>query len=440
MSLRKSIKKVIPEFVLARLRHIRGKLRERKRLRHELKLIKAQPELHSRAIEKIRTKNGPINVVFFAIFDSVWKYDVLYQLMEKDPRFHPSILVCPVVNYGKDNMLSNMEKCYNLFKQRGYNVIRSYNNNTDAYVDVRKELHPDIIFYTNPYEGLIDDRYYIRQYSDILTAYTPYSIPENRNFSCFDILLVNLLWKDYMGYPELTENIMNYSRNKAGNLVNTGYPGIDIFIKENQNVLDVWKIKDKKIKRIIWAPHHTIENQEGWVYYSTFLKYCNYLLRIASTYKNFIQICFKPHPLLKNKLYKFWGVEKTNKYYQKWADLQNGMLNDGAYEDLFITSDAIIHDCGSFIGEYLYTKKPAMFLSNGIPFNEQYNNLAQKCLQNYYIGYNENDIDLFIQNLIKGDDSLKIIREEFVKNELMPPYNNLASQNIIDNIISELRL
>lgn len=439
MSLRKSIKKVIPEFVLARLRHIRGKLRERKRLRHELKLIKAQPELHSRAIEKIRTKNGPINVVFFALRESVWKYDVLYKLMEEDSRFNPTILVCPVVNYGQENMLKNMDKCYSVFKDRGYNVMRAYNSVTNKYVDVRKEFKPDIIFYSNPYEGLIDDRYYIKQFSDILTAYTPYSIPEDINFISFDSYLVNMLWKNYMGCSKISKKITNYSRNKASNLVNVGFPGTDKFVKDNFNVNDPWKIKDKTTKRIIWAPHHTITDYVP-VFYSTFLSYYEFMLDMAVKYKGKIQIAFKPHPLLKNRLNLLWGEEKTNAYYEKWDSLSNGLLNDSAYEDLFNTSDAMIHDCGSFISEYLYTRKPTMFLSNGKDFKDQYNDFAIECLENYYIGRTKSDIEYFINNLVDGKDPLKEKREKFYTQELLPPNGKLASENIIDDIVKELDL
>ena len=80
--------------------------------------------------------------------------------MERHPRFEPVILVCPVVNYGYENMLSRMHQAYDFYRKKGYRVVCSYDEATGRYVDVRKELHPDLIFYTNPYEGLIDERYF----------------------------------------------------------------------------------------------------------------------------------------------------------------------------------------------------------------------------------------------------------------------------------------
>lgn len=438
MSIKQTIKRILPSFILKPLQRVYHPIAVRRRIREENKLIAQAKPLHEQAVERVRKKEGPLNVVFFALMDSVWKYDVLYRLMEKDPRFNPTILVCPVVNYGRDNMFMNMERCYNLFKSRGYNVIRSYTSATDKYVDVREELKPDVIFYTNPYRGLIDDRYYITQFPDILTCYVPYYIRESNNPQIsYNALFQNLLWKLYLETDYAQSVACANSRIQGRNVEVSGYPGIDQYIDRRYNPKDNWKIKDRKVKRIIWAPHHTITDYTA-VFYSTFLLYFDVMLELAKKYKDKIQITFKPHPLLKNRLDLMWGKEKTLEYYEKWKNLENGMLNDGAYEDLFLTSDAIIHDSGSFIGEYLYTGKPAMFLTNGIDFKAQYNEFAQECLQQYYLGKNKEDIEKFLIDLINGKDSLKEKRINFLKTKLMPPNGKLASENIIDNLVKEL--
>lgn len=438
MSIKQTLKRILPDFILKPLQKIHYVAVNRERLIEEGKLIAQTKTLQEQALEKVRKKKGPLNVVFFALMDSVWKYDELYQLMEKDTRFNSTILVCPVVTYGRDNMLMNMDKCYNLFKSRGYNVIRSYNSQTDKYIDVREELKPDIIFYTNPYEGLIDDRYYITQFPEVLSCYVPYYMSEaNHPQISYNTLFQNLLWRFYLE-TEYAHNVACInSRIKGRNVVVSGYPGIDKFIYKKYLPKDNWKIKDNKVKRIIWAPHHTITDYT-FVSYSTFLYYYDFMFELANKYKNKIQITFKPHPLLKNRLDLMWGKEKTLEYYEEWKNLENGMLNDGAYEDLFLTSDVIIHDSGSFIGEYLYTGKPAMFLSNGRDFKVQYNAFAQECLKHYYIGKNKEDIEIFIVNLINGKDMLKEKRNLYLKNKLMPPNGKLASENIIDNLVKEL--
>jgi hypothetical protein len=440
MPIKDHIKSLLPNSVLAPMQRLHYRFTRRKIAKAEASMIAQQKQLHKEAVAKIIEKEGPLNVIFFAIMDSVWKYDTIYNMMAADPRFNPTILVCPVVNYGRDNMLNNMDKCYNLFVGRGYNVVRAYNPVNNHYIDVRKDLNPDIIFYTNPYEGLIDNRYFIKRFRDILTVYVNYYFSEGKEWdSQCNLILHNLLWKRYCETEEMVQACRRYSRNKGTNAVLTGYPGIDKFIKEDSTATDVWKIKDRKIKRIIWAPHHTISDYAP-VFYSTFLSYSEFMLELAKKYNGRIQIAFKPHPILKNRLNIMWGKEKTTQYYNTWDTLNNGMLNDSDYEDLFLTSDAIIHDSGSFIGEYLYTRKPAMFLSNGIPFDKQYNQTAQACLKNYYIGKTKDDIEQFIINLIEGADPLREQRLAFIDRELMPPNGKLASENIIDDIVKSLKL
>lgn len=439
-SFKSLINKIVPDQILLPIQRLHGRICSRKQLKEEAQLIKTQKEKHFEAIKNIKNKKEPLNVVFFATFDSVWKYDKLYQLMTNNPRFNTTILVCPVINYGRDNMLLNMNKCYDLFISKGYNVVKAYNSKEDNYLDVKKELNPDIIFYTNPYEGLIDNKYFIKNFTDTLTCYVDYFYSEGYDwkFQC-DLILHNLVWKRYCEHKELYNECKSKSRNRGTNCVYSGYPGTDAFIDKRSIFKDVWKIKDRKLKRIIWAPHHTI-TAYAFVNYSTFLYYYDFMFEMAEKYKDKIQICFKPHPILKNRLDIEWGVERRKAYYEKWENLPNGMLDDGQYDSLFMTSDAIIHDCSSFIAEYLYTGKPAMFLSKNIPFEKQYNKTAISCLNKHYIGKNKQDIEDFILNMINENDPMLKERMSFVHDFLMPPNGKLASENIMNDIVKELNL
>ena len=71
----------------------------------------------------------------------------------------------------------------------------------------------------------------------------------------------------------------------------------------------------------------------GCLSYSCFLRYYQVFLNIAEKYKDKIQIAFKPHPLLKVKLskHKEWGQQRTEDYYKKWQNLENGQLEEDDY-------------------------------------------------------------------------------------------------------------
>lgn len=394
-------------------------------------------KMQKKALKRLKGKER-LRCVFFALFDEVWKYDGVYRLMSSNPRFEPIVLVCPVVNYGKDNMLNRMDKCYKYFKSKGYNVIKSYNPETDEYIDVYKELAPDLIFYTNPYEGLIDMRYYIDKFRDVLTVYVPYFFGESVNYKvAYNNLFSNLVWRKYVETVKHRAFAIKYADNKGVNTCVVGYPGIEALIDKGY----VASYKDWKLgnnverKRIIWAPHHTLE-AVGTCHYSCFLMYCDFMIKMAEKYSDKIQIVFKPHPLLRNKLNEIWGVEKTTLYYSKWEEMPNTALKEGDYEDLFLTSDAMIHDSGSFLIEYLYTNKPVMRTLNDIPLEKMYNPFALECLNHYYFANNDNDIEIFIQNVINGVDSLKEQRTKFVNEVLMP--KGSPSQNIIDDILDSI--
>ena len=157
------------------------------------------------------------------------------------------------------------------------------------------------------------------------------------------------------------------------------------------------------------------------------------MIELAKKYSDSVCFVFKPHPLLKNKLYKKWGKEKTDSYYHLWEEMENTSLNEGAYENLFIESDAMIHDSASFIVEYLYLNKPVMRTLNGEDLKVLYNTFGLQCIDNHYIAQNKEDIEQFIKNVIDGKDPMKEQRTKFV-NEMLIPQGS-PSQNIIDDLL-----
>lgn len=385
---------------------------------------------HRKALRNVNDKSV-IRCVFMCLFEEVWKVDKVYKKMITDSRFDPIIIVCPVVNYGEENMVARMNQCYDYFSRKGYHVVKSYNEETNRYIDLRHELFPDIIFYTNPYRGLIDERYYITNFPDILTVYVPYYFNEGVGYDvAYNNLFQNLIWRRYVETDFHKGLSKKYGINRGKNSVVTGYPGIENLIDGHAPSDEIWPQKEKK--RIIWAPHHSLE-AVGTCNYSCFLQYSDFMLKMAQKYFDKIQIVFKPHPLLKNRLYKLWGKEKTDNYYNQWESLPNTALKEGEYIDLFLTSDAMIHDSGSFLIEYLYVNKPVMRTLNGIPLERLYNEFALECLKYYYLAENEEIVEQFIQNVINGVDPLKEQRTKFINDVLMP--KGSPSQNIIDDIL-----
>lgn len=387
-----------------------------------------------KTLKRLKGKNQ-LNCVFFALESSVWKYDKIYTIMSNDKRFCPTILVCPIVNFGKDNMIRKMEACYSFFNDRGYNVIKAYDENSDTYIDV-KSLNPDIVLYTNPYKGLIDDRYYITNLKDVLTIYVPYFINCSivKGFSN-NQPLHNLVWRKYVETEYEFQLAKVEQRRRGQNVVYTGYPGIEQLIdKGYKPESNPWKVNNTDLKRIIWAPHHTIE--KGQFGHTCFLDYCDFMLEMVSKYENSVQFVFKPHPVLRNKLDVLWGKEKTDLYYSRWASLPNSTIHENDYVDLFLTSDAMIHDSGSFIVEYLYVNKPVMRTISDLPLTDQFNKFGLACLKQYYLSNTKDEVESFIVNVINDKDPMREQRTKFVNDVLMP--KGSPSQNIVNDILDSI--
>lgn len=375
-----------------------------------------------------------------ALEASSWKYDSVYKMLLNDPNFNPIILVCPQVNRGHEFMLEKLRQCNDFFYQKGYNYICSFNEKTSEYIDANT-LSPDIIFYTNPYKGLIDDRYYIDQFPAALTCYVNYAYNNHIHEFGFNLPFHRQVWRYFIECVDNKKLVESLSPINGVNCVVSGYPMFDAYTCGTNEGIN-WKLKDRKHKRIIWSPHHTISIQTELLRYSTFELYYDVIWNLSQKYKNEVQFVFKPHPLLKEALYRLdgWGKGRTDAYYEMWSKGENTAIAEGEYVDLFNSSDAMINDSGSFTIEYLYTCKPCLLLNN---YNRQAdaNIVSLKAIDCWYQATDATQIENFIKEvLLQGVDPLKSKREAFYNEVLLPPNGCTVAENIVNEIKKELRL
>lgn len=124
------------------------------------------------------------------------------------------------------------------------------------------------------------------------------------------------------------------------------------------------------------------------------------------------------------------GIERTDLYYNQWAEMSNTIFVEGQYDSLFNSSDGMIHDCSTFMVEYLYTGKPLMFVKKEhsvYPLNE----FGNQCLNLHYQGQDIKDIQKFLMDIVlQGNDPMYNSRQEFKNLELLPPNNRTVAENI----------
>lgn len=418
------IKKIIPLPLLKGLMYFRAQFPPL-----NLRQLKLS---HKTRITKIR-KNNKAKVIFLAGNLSMWRYQEIYEKLSSDKRFEITIMICPPAMRKDKQTIHELENYFNRLQMPFINACEI---DSHQYID---RCDPDIIFYCQPYDSALENAFDCEHNLGRLLCYVPYSLlTVNKEFA-YNSLLHNCAWRFYQPTRLHLKTSRQLSVNLGENIRVVGEPHADDFAKPID--CDPWKKnQDGKIrKRIIWAPHASIQkisslNRHG------FLWLHNAMLHFAEKYKDCIQIAFKPHPYLKDSLREMWGEDKTNEYYEKWEYAENTQLETGEFIDLFKTSDAMIHDCGSFTGEYLFTSKPVMFTTRDK--SELYDNadyFGTECLNCHYFGQDIEEVEQFIIGIINGsDDPLLEKRLSLKQRFLTPPNGQSVAKNVYDDIVHSI--
>ena len=400
----------------------------------------AQQKAYALEVARLKGTKEPLNVVFMVLYSAVWKYDSVYKLMEKDPRFKPLILVCPVADYGKEHMVENFRPTVEMFKKKGYNVMSAYDETTDTFVNI-DDLKPDLLMYAFQWSSHVDPRYNVYTLQKYLKCYVNYSFKNNPFEWSIASREQGIMWMYFSECEDNKKLAQSFNQHEFQNIHVVGYPIYDE-VQETEAVGKDWKIKDNSLKRIIWAPHHSIEGSDKAIKLSTFLLFADDMLELKNTYKDKVQFAFKPHPQLKPALYKHkdWGKERTDAYYKEWEEGENSSFVAGEYIDLFKSSDGMIHDSHSFTVEYLYVDKPVMFMTN-YDRESQCNAVGKRAFAAHYHGTSREDIQSFIEDVvICGKDTMSDKRHQFYQEILVPPNGKSVAENIINEITTALEI
>lgn len=364
-----------------------------------------------------------INVVFVVMSLGAWKSEMLYREMLAHPRFNPLLLI------SKNHEDNEMDKLRQYALSKGYDYVEEEN----CYAPLYEKYSPDIIFYQKPY-----GTEYLNNLRSLF-CYVPYAFHGSTEVWSINTNYICNCWQVYYENSALAEEYSRLLGRNIHNSYGTGIPTMDELMTPKEEVDDPWK-GDKSKKRIIFAPHHSI-NPENWWQTSTFLETGEKILEMAEKYSDKVQWAFKPHPLLRGKLEKIWGKAKTDDYYHRWTNAEWSQYESGKYLGLFKHSDAMIHDCGSFIEEYHYTGNPVMYLlrkeSNPSDITANFNSIIKSALELHTFGHDIREIEQFIQNVITGTDTGREDRLHFYNENLVPPLGQSASKNIIDAILGQ---
>ena len=367
-----------------------------------------------------------IRVLFVLQYLSEWKTEALYLAMFKHSRFKPIIGIIPCVEVPKEE-----EQLEMYCEQKGYPYIH-----LESGKNLKEQVGPDIVIHNKLYDTVIYPKHQIKANLKSLFVYVPYAFNNIVANWFVNSYLTCYCWQFYFENSNCCEELKTIHKFHGFNFVVTGLPLMDMLLLPKQTFENPWPEMHDSRKRIIYAPHHTIADIHVTdVDYSTFLENGDFMLEMAEKYKSEVYFVFKPHPRLYRNLVEYWGKEKTDAYFKKWDNPGVSHVELGEYMGLFKHSDAMIHDCGSFIIEYMYTGNPVMYLVKETRNTNIMTQYAKRAYDLHYKGKSHEDIDLFIQNVIAGNDPIKDVRWQYMEEELKPPYGKTACQNIINAIL-----
>lgn len=391
---------------------------------HDYVRMKRLKELHGKRC---------INVIFSMEVLAKWKSDSLLKLMHQHPSFAPVIRFTAYGNKNEAEIARERAQIRHYAEQLGVPCLEF-----STYRNVPSQYKPDLIFISEPYDGYTLRRPSNQGMMNYNLCYIPYGFFTIANEETMNQIANNVALFNFYENASSKAVATAVMKNKGRNVAITGHPMADAFLQAAKNQTSAWKDCGPAMKKIIWAPHWTITSEVSWFSSGNFLRLAEDMVKLAEAHRHDIQFAFKPHPNLYRALcdYSQWGAERTEQYYRCWAEMPNTQLEDGSYADLFMQSDAMIHDSSSFIIEYLFADKPAMFVvqDQGEVY-DGYSPLAYEALKSYSRGSTREDIEAFMQSVLKGEDPYADVRASFRQEWLLPPHGRTAAENIVDCIL-----
>lgn len=405
-------------------------------------------------------QNKKIKVAFLPISAAEWPAEYIYRKLEMDTRFEPEVIPVPLIGRPKKERGKVYMQTYDFFANGNYNVKKVYNAETEEIVgweDIGGM--PDIVVHVTPWYLNLAHNYQVGKLPlNVLNVYISYGfkIADSINGSyakecVYNKEFMNIMWKVYTETPQNYQGFKNYQTLHAKNVVNSGYIKMDYFYDNhnysNEKLMKMWSIPNggdiHKYKKILITPHFSIADTNV-VSFSTFEKNMYFYVYLAKKYRENVSFIFKPHPNLRNALIKngyMKSIDEYEAYLDEFRKLPNASVcEEGDYLELFDTSDGIIDDSVSFIGEYMYVDRPMLFLERP---EQRFNELGKALIKAHYkvCGEDYMGIDNFVNDVvINSNDYMKQEREAIFSEELdYYSYNGIkASEYVYKDIIGGL--
>lgn len=424
-------------------RRIRGRLlaAERDRsIRRLLPVVRARYAAHEASCREKLANGRRLRVAFLVCDASMFSFESVFVQMKNDPRFDCFIALVPRITRGEEFLRSTYAKAVDTFQARYPDSVQSLYN-----LETRKcrglEDCADIVFSSIIYEDQTFERFTVEamsKYALVTVVSYGYGGMFKANVDR-TIFLPNIVfsWRYVLANQTILEEWLRHNPFLRRNAVVCGYPKMDRIAP----MVDSEAARDRSgVKKVLICPHHTIEGDTCGLRLSTFLRFADFFTVLPALYPD-IQFVFRPHPLLFPRLRteKWWGPERTDAYERKMKSFPNVEFQSGGdYFRTFAESDALIHDCGSFLAEYFYTGKPQCYLlADGETASREFLPFGRQLLEATYHASDTHEIIDFIDRVVvAGEDSLSAKRSSV--RGIVCKNHPCASARTIDIVVSAI--
>ena len=383
------------------------------------------------------SRKKKIRVGFVLRTAAEWSGDDLYNLFAASEKFEPTVFLCLAGAQSDDELAkSAFERGVEQFKSHGLNVVPM--DNWNAKIPAQ-----DVLIFLTPYFPNLTGAFRLKRITakTLIVNITYSFFMSIRGKKFYNKSIFGIAWKVFFSSTIVLEIFKSKSNLGMPRGLFSGYPRIDTFFKKDSELRFDWKMARPNAKKIIWAPHWSIN---FGIKFATFQWNYKFMYEFAKAHPE-ISWVVKPHPALASQAIAekiFPSIEAFKEYMQAWDALPNAQVYTGAYyQDIFATSDGMIQDCSSFIAEYQYVDKPMIYLTRA---TQTLNELGKAILKVSYTvdGKNLDAIAATIQKVIvEGDDYKAAERREVFDKYLNYPEANgmLASEFIFKSIADEFK-
>ena len=186
-------------------------------------------------------------------------------------------------------------------------------------------------------------------------------------------------------------------------------------------------------KRVLWTPRWSYSGITGG---SHFLEYRNDFISLRKRYGNKIDLSIRPHKLAFRSFVQK-GLMSEEELVEYQESLENNHVN--IYDTSAVEIDENIKETDIFLADYssmlivlFLTERPIIYCEfpNADPLPEY-----QEMFNAMYIARSWEDVEHYLDDLIKGEDPLLAKRQEVAK-QIYETHKN-ATQKIVDRVVRD---